>query len=94
MILAENFPQNGPLHFQANNIPGPKSRTQISFAVNAFVFATWIIQSVFFLNPKFQAFSFILGLYRPVCVGPGRKPRRPIFLRGDSFTSGNNTRNS
>ena len=21
MILAENFPQNGPLHFQANNIP-------------------------------------------------------------------------
>ena len=21
MILAEHFPQNGPLHFQANNIP-------------------------------------------------------------------------
>ena len=22
MILAERFPQNGPLHLQANNIPG------------------------------------------------------------------------
>ena len=21
MVLAEHFPQNGPLHFQANNIP-------------------------------------------------------------------------
>ena len=34
---------------------------------------------VYFLNPKFQAFSHLLWLYRPVCVGPGRKPRRPVF---------------
>ena len=26
------------------------------------------------LNPKFQASSFFLCLYRPVCVGPVRKP--------------------
>ena len=26
------------------------------------------------LNPKFQASSSFLRLYRPVCVGPGRKP--------------------
>ena len=26
---------------------------------------------------KFQASSSFLSLYRPVCVGPGRKPRRP-----------------
>ena len=31
-------------------------------------------QSIFFLNPKFQASSHLLLLYSPVCVGPGRKP--------------------
>ena len=36
-----------------------------------------------FLNPKFQASRHLLCLYSPVCVGPGRKPRRQIFsLRG------------
>ena len=28
---------------------------------------------------KFQASSHLLWLYSPVCVGPGRKPRRPGF---------------
>ena len=28
----------------------------------------------FYLNPKFQASSSFLCLYRPVCVGPVRKP--------------------
>ena len=27
-----------------------------------------------YLNPKFQASSLLLCLYRSVCVGPGRKP--------------------
>ena len=26
-----------------------------------------------------------LKLYRPVCVRPGRKPRRPVFSRRGSF---------
>ena len=61
-----------------------KTKTQISFAVtakliSAFVFATWIVQSLFYLNPKFQASSHLLWLYSPLCVGPGRKPRRPVF---------------
>ena len=43
-------------------------------ADHAFVFATRIVQFLFYLNPKFQASSSILCLYRPVCVGPGRKP--------------------
>ena len=30
--------------------------------------------NLFFLNPKFQASSFFLCSYRPVCVGPVRKP--------------------
>ena len=63
-----------------------KAKTQISFAVttkliSAFVFATWIIQSLSFLNPKFQVSCHLLWLYSPVCVGPGRKPRRPVFWR-------------
>ena len=37
------------------------------------------IQSLYFLNLKFQASSHLLWLYSPVCVGPGRKPQRPAF---------------
>ena len=43
-------------------------------ADHAFVFATRIVQFLFYLNPKFQASSSFLSLYRPVCVGPGRNP--------------------
>ena len=51
-----------------------KTKTQISFAVtakliSAFVFATLIVQSLYFLNPKFHASSYLLWLYSPVCVG-------------------------
>ena len=65
---------------------------QISFAVtakliSAFVFATRIVQFLFYLNPKFQASSSFLSLYRPVCVGPGRKPRSPVFSRRGSNAS-------
>ena len=49
--------------------------------ISAFVFATRIVQFLFYLNPKFQASSSFLSLYRPVCVGPGRKPRRLVFSR-------------
>ena len=31
------------------------------------------------LLSKSEASSHLLWLYRPVCVGPGRKPRRPVF---------------
>ena len=39
------------------------------------------MQSLYFLNPKFQASSHLLWSNSPVCVGPGRKPRRPVFLQ-------------
>ena len=42
--------------------------------ISAFVFAARIVQLHFYLNPKFQASSSFLCLYRPVCVGPVRKP--------------------
>ena len=66
-----------------------KTKSQISFAVtakliSAFVFATRIVQFLFFLNPKIQASGHLLCLYRTVCVRHGWKPRRPVFLRHGS----------
>ena len=60
-----------------------KTKTQISFAltwklISAFVFAIRIVQSLSYLNPKFQASIHLLWLYSPVCIGPGQKPRRPF----------------
>ena len=53
--------------------------------VSTFAFATWIVQSLFFLHPKFQASSCLLSLHRLVCVGPGRKPTLLVFSRKGSF---------
>ena len=55
--------------------------------ISAFVFATWIVQFRFYLNPKFQASSHLLSLYSPICVGPGRKPRRSVFSHEAQFVS-------
>ena len=62
----------------------------ISFAVtakriSAFVFAIQIVQSLYFLYPKFQASSHRLWLYSLVCIGPGRKSRRPVFSQRGSY---------
>ena len=59
-----------------------KTKTQISFTVTAklisgFVFVSKIVQSFYFLNTRLEASSHILWLHSPVCVGHGRKPRRP-----------------
>ena len=43
------------------------------------VFATGIVQSLYLLYPKFRASSHLVWLNSLVCVGPGRKPRRPAF---------------
>ena len=58
-----------------------RKQTHISFAetanlISAFVFASQIVQSIYFLNPKFQASNHFLQLYSLVCVRPGRKPQR------------------
>ena len=42
------------------------------FYEKTFVFTTQIVQFLSFLNPKFPASNHLLGLYSPVCVGPGR----------------------
>ena len=79
-----------PCHEKIIFFPNAKTKAQISFAVtakliSAFVFATGIVQSLYFLNSKFQASSHLLWLYRLVCVGPGQKPRRPVFSQRGSF---------
>ena len=72
-------------------IPGPKGAVDTNDwcitakLISAFVSATRIVKSLYFLNPKFQASSHLLWLHRPVCVGPGQKPRRPVFSQGGSF---------
>ena len=54
-----------------------KTKMQITAKlISAFVFASYVVLSVYFLNPKFQASSHLLYLYSLVCVGPGRKPER------------------
>ena len=65
-------------HHEKNRIFA-KTKAQIIFAVT--VFATRIVHFLFFLNPKLRVSSHLLKLHRPVCVRPGRKPRRPVFSR-------------
>ena len=90
ILIAELCFENWAATWENRIFAYAKTRTQISFAVaakliSAFVFATWIVQSLCFLNPKFQVSSHLLWLYSPDCVGPGRKPRRPVFWRRGSI---------
>ena len=67
-----------------------KTKTQISFAVtakliSAFVFTTYIVQSLYFLYTKFHTYSPLVWLYSPVYVESGRKPRRAVFSQGGSY---------
>ena len=67
-----------------------KAKMQISFAettklFSAFVFATLIVHSLYFLNPKFQASSYLLWLHSPICIGPCQKPLRPVFSQQGSY---------
>ena len=66
-----------------------KTKVQIRFAVtanliSAFVCTTRIVQFLLFLNPKFQASSLLLCLYRPVYDRSGRKPKFLVFSRTGS----------
>ena len=65
-------PRHGKTGFLHMRKQRRRSASQISFAIR-------IVQSLYFLNPKFQASSLHLWMYSSVCVVPGRKPRRPVF---------------
>ena len=42
-------------------------------------------RSLYFLNTKFEASSHLVWLKSLVCVGPGQKPRRPVFSERGSY---------
>ena len=54
--------------------------------ISVFVFATRIVQSLFFLNPKFQASSHLVQFYSLVCVGTGRNPEDRFSQNEAHFT--------
>ena len=63
----DNFVMKGAVSWENQQSAYAKTKAQISFAVtakliSAFVFATRIVQFLFYLNPKFQASSFFLCL--------------------------------
>ena len=65
MLLNEDSKTYEPHREKTGFLPRRKTKAQISFAVtakliSAFVFATRIVQFLFFLNPKFQASSLLL----------------------------------
>ena len=47
--------------------------------ISTFVFATRLERFIYFLNSKFQASFHLLWLNSPAYVGPGLKPRKPVF---------------
>ena len=50
--------------------------------ISAFVFATRIVQFLYFLNPKIPASSHSVCFYSLVCIRAGRKPRRRLSHAG------------
>ena len=60
--------------------------------ISAFVFTIRMVQSPFYINPKFQASSHLLWLCIPICVGPGRKPWRQVFSQRGSYVTSNRKR--
>ena len=78
--------KTGFLHYE--NKDADQLRGKTAKLISAFVFTTRIVQSLYFLNPNFQASGHLLWMFSPVCNGPGRKPRRPVFSQRGSNVSG------
>ena len=53
-----------------------RRRSAAQLLISAFVFSTCIVQSYFYLNPKFKASSYLLWLHSLFCVGPGNTEDR------------------
>ena len=59
------------------------AKTAQMFSV--FIFDTRIEEFILYIYSQFQDSSFLLSLYRPVCVRPGREPRKSVFSRRGSY---------
>ena len=67
-------------------------KTVFAYAITAklirfFVFATLLIQFLYFLYTRFPASSHRLRLHSPVCVGPGQEPQIPCFSQRGPYSS-------
>ena len=71
VLAMVSAPSNGPPHEITNILQMRNQRRRSAKLINAFVFATRIVQFFYFLNPEFPASSNFLCL---VCVGPVRTP--------------------
>ena len=58
------------------------TRTQISRCVTAHLISAFVSKSVI---SRLSLSS--VAVYSPVCVGPGRKPRRQVFWQCASYTN-------
>ena len=81
MLSSVLYRYNEPPHGKTNNLHRRKQRRRSASQlrstaklISAFVFATRIVQFLYFLNPKFQVSSHLLCFYSLVCVGPVWKP--------------------
>ena len=80
------FNINEPRCEKTGFLPRRKQR-QISASqqlISAFVFATRILQFLYFLSPKLPVSSNLLCSHSSGCVRPGRKPQRQGFSRRGS----------
>ena len=93
-ILSFVWPVSYPNIWQSLIFAYKKTMVQISCAAAQRLCFRYIVQSLFFLNPKFKASIHLLWLYSPVCVGPGWKPWRQIFLSPGSFITNPHQTNS
>ena len=66
------------------NTKGQISCTVTAQLISTFVFASRI-ESLCFLNPKFQDSSHFLWLHGPVYLTSGQKPQRLVFSRHSSL---------
>ena len=78
-VLLTDEPRHEKTGFLHNMHIMLKQSCRSAQLISNFVFVTQIVQSLLFLNPKFQASSYLLLLHSLVCVGAGQKPRRPVF---------------
>ena len=66
--------RNEPPHKKTSILHMRKQRRRTAKLISAFVFATRIVQFLYFLNPKFPVFNHLLYLYSPLCLRPVQKP--------------------
>ena len=64
------------------------AKTKTAKLISAFVFATWIVQPLCFLNLKFQASSHLLWLYSPVFCRTWSETPKTCFLTPRLISSG------